>query len=414
MRVAHVTFSGTAGGAARAAHRIHSSLRQTGVESFLVSGDVSTSEDEIQALGRCGSVGKWTHQKVERMIVEGQRHSDFHMRSVAVFPGPASKALRRLGPDVVNLHLTAFGFMSVKQIGRLAGPVVWTLHDMWAFSGAEHYSDIEAFPRWKEGYRAENRCAKDRGLDLDAWTWDRKRRHWNHPIQLVTPSSWLARCSRKAFLTRDWPVRVIPYSIDEGRFPRIDRDVARRRLGISAETPVVAFGAAGAFDDPRKGWHLLREALEIVATRHEGLHVLVFGGDKPFREPTKSTVRWMGRVSDDELLACIYAASDVLALPSKIDNLPLVGMEAQQCGLRIVGFDVGGIPDLVPTELEGEVVTPFDVREFASKIVKGIQFSRQHPDLRDLVRESAIHRWSQSLVAGKYADLYEELLTEHV
>ena len=405
-----MSFSGTSGGAARAASRLHSALRETGVDSVFVSGDPCASDHELRAVGPVGQGGRWFHQKFERLLVEAQRHQDVHMRSLGIFGGPAIAAINELKPDVVNLHLTSFGFMSVKQMSMISRPVVWTLHDMWGFSGAEHYSTDDEVARWRTGYLRDNRISGDRGLDLDRWTWRRKMKHWTNPVQLVAPSEWIAKCCRQASLTKDWPVRVIPYSVEVERFPLIDQDIARRSLGIPSDSPVIVFGAAGAFDDPRKGWDLLRLTLPHLRGQFPDLRVLVFGGKPPTDADIQEGVRWTGVISRDDDLAKIYAAGDVLALPSRFDNLPLVGMEAQLCGLRLVGFDTCGVPDLVPSALEGSLAKPFDVGDLTSKLTDQLTARSSNSETRAHVRASAMRRWSAEVVSSKYQQLYREVL----
>lgn len=407
-----MSFSGTSGGAARAAGRLHSALRHTGVDSVFISGDPVGSDHELRAVGPLGQSGRWFHQKFERLLVEAQRHQDVHMRSLGIFDGPSLGAINELGPDVVNLHLTSFGFMSVRQMSKISQPVVWTLHDMWGFSGAEHYSDDDGSARWKTEYKRANRVPGDRGLDLDRWTWRRKVKHWTNPVNLVAPSQWLADCCRQATLTKGWPVRVIPYSIEIERFPLIDQQIARRSLGIPQDSPVIVFGAAGAFDDPRKGWDLLRQALPKVRGEFPELRVLVFGGETPSDADLQGGVRWVGTISRDDELAKIYAAGDVLALPSRFDNLPLVGMEAQLCGLRLVGFETCGIPDLVPSALEGSLARPFDVGDLGSKLIDHLRARNSNSQTRSHVRASALQRWSAKEVASQYQQLYSEVLRE--
>lgn len=411
VKVVHVSFSGTSGGAARAAERLHTALRNDRVDSFLLSRDPPRSPGDVRARGPLGLAGQWMHQKIERLVVEAQRHSDDHMRSVCLFDGPAIRAIERLDPDVVNLHLTSFGFMSIRQLPRITKPVVWTLHDMWAFSGAEHYSDDQNSARWREGYRRNNRLPNDHGFDLDKWTWNRKMKHWGKPIQLVTPSNWLAECCRSAALTTTWPVEVIPYSIEKERFPVIDQLVARRHLGLDPHSAVIVFGAAGAFNDPRKGWDLLKKAIPEVQGVIPQLQVIVFGGSPPSSSDLLEGTRWLGVVKRDIDLANIYAAGDVLALPSRHDNLPLVGMEAQTCGLPVVGFRVCGIPDFVPSPIMGALAQPFDVKDFASKLISEIQISRSASERRRAIRDSALRQWSPEVVSAAYQRLYRKMAT---
>ena len=97
--------------------------------------------------------------------------------------------------------------LSIADIGKIKKPIVWTLHDMWAFCGAEHYSQVD---RWRSGYNKKNRPTYESGFDINRWTWLRKLNHWHKPIHIVSPSNWLANCVRESKLMNNWPVSVVP------------------------------------------------------------------------------------------------------------------------------------------------------------------------------------------------------------
>ena len=127
--------------------------------------------------------------------------------------------------------LTFIGFrvsLSVSDIGRINKPIVWTLHDMWAFCGAEHYTTDY---RWRDGYLANNRPCYESGLDINRMTWLRKKKHFRRPLHIVCPSRWLAECVRDSRLLSHWPVSVIPNPIDICIWKPIDKKLARDLVG---------------------------------------------------------------------------------------------------------------------------------------------------------------------------------------
>ena len=174
--------------------------------------------------------------------------------------------------------------LSIKDLSLINKPLVWTLHDMWPICGAEHVSfDM----RWRDGYTASNRPNHESGFDLNRWTWNRKFRHWKHPIQIVTPSRWLASCVRESCLMKDWPVTVIPNCLDTERWKPIKRDLARDLLGLPRYVQFVMFGAygAGANASFHKGFDLLISSLEYLKKKINGLELIVFGQSEPKSPP---------------------------------------------------------------------------------------------------------------------------------
>ncbi len=200
----------------------------------------------------------------------------------AILPSRWPKLLNRLDTDVTHLHWVAEEMMSISDIGRLRGPFVWTLHDMWPFAGAEHFT--EDF-RWRDGYARRNRPADNSGFDINRWIWQRKLKHWRRPMHIVAPSRWLADCARESVIMRDWPVSVIPYAIDTEAWRPIDKTLARKILRLPSEGPLLLFGAMGGTRDPRKGFDLLKGALDRLRGEMPALELVVLGQSPPREIP---------------------------------------------------------------------------------------------------------------------------------
>jgi glycosyltransferase involved in cell wall biosynthesis len=277
---------------------------------------------------------------------------------------------------------------------------------MWSFCGAEHYTDDL---RWLEGYRVDNRPAHESGFDLNRWTWSRKRKHWRHPIHIVTPSNWLAGCVRKSALMCDWPVSVVPNCLDTEYWKPIEKNLARELLGLPKDIPLMLFGAMGGGGDPRKGFDLLKQALVHLRGEIQDLQIVVFGQLAP-RYPCDLgfQAHYTGHLYDDLSLRALYSAADLLVIPSRQDNLPNVGIEALACGLPIVAFDICGLPDLVEHMNTGYLAKAFDAEDLA----KGIQWiltdSKRYLDLKSKARKKAETCFSQTIVAKKYMQIYKD------
>jgi glycosyltransferase involved in cell wall biosynthesis len=301
--------------------------------------------------------------------------------------------------------------MSVGAIGQLPMPIVWTLHDMWAFCGAEHYAEDT---RWRTGYDGHNRPAHESGVDLNRWIWARKRRLWKNPMQIVAPSRWLAELAQQSALMADWPIEVIPNAINIKEWAPMDKRVAREALNLPPDVPLVLFGAMGGSTDLRKGFDLLTKALDRLFTAGStGLELLVFGGQRiNTSERLRFPARYLGHLSDDLSLKLVYNAADVLVIPSRLDNLPNTGVEALACGTPLVGFDVGGMSDLILHKDTGYLARP----QNASDLADGIRWvlAQRNQDLSTplgtAARRHAEAHFASPIVAEKYCRLYETVL----
>lgn len=399
MKVLLVSHSDGGGGAGRAAHRLLQALHSTDVNAVLTADSRLTRDPRVLPLSN--SVTQRARLGVEQLADKIIRPRDPRDYSAAAAGALTPGLIRRTTASVVNLHWTAFGAASIAQMGRINTPAVWTLHDMWVLGGGEHYYD--------SGMEAVN----------GTWVLKRKRRHWATPRILVSPSRWLKEQAAKSPVVRDWPIYVVPNPIDLNVFRPQDATRARVSLGLDPATPTILFALTNDLSDPRKGADLLTGALQRlpakwgVATPSVQLAVLGHP-NAPEHWPTLPfPTHWLGRTFEDERVATAYAAADVVAVPSRIDNLPQVATEAAACGKPVVAFDVGGLPDIVEHRRTGYLARPEDVEDFS----RGLHWVMTNPhvslDLGQEARRKAERAWSFSSVSDQYQSIFREAIARH-
>lgn len=405
IRPTLVSNSDVLGGAARATYRLHKALRSRGVDSVLVVRKQLTNDPDVHQHPEAG----WTRVLATRAGMVANRLQQT-TNPVIHSPNPLPTRLgRHLRGDVVNLHWIGSGALSIEDIGRIAPPTVLTLHDMWAFCGSEHYAPDTAEARWIEGYTRGNRPIGHHGLDVDRLTWRRKRRSWR-PMPVVTPSLWLADCVRRSALMGDWPVHVIPNPLDLDIFRPRPRREARQAFGVPTDVPVILFGALGADRDTRKGYDLLLAALNRLRPS-EGCVAVVFGQHAPSSPPDVGIpLRWTGPIDDEQALASLYSAADVMVVPSRQENLPQTATEAQACGVPVVAFNTTGMPDVVEHCKTGYLSEPFDPVSLAAGIIWVLDDPDRRARLSASARVRAEARWATDIVVPQYLDVYHQAI----
>lgn len=326
------------------------------------------------------------------------------LHSPAVFPSPWPARLNSADADLLHLHWINNEMMSIGDIGRLRKPVVWTLHDMWAFCGSEHYT---ADLRWRDGYAHHNRPAHESGPDLNRWAWKRKRSAWQRHMHIVTPSHWLANCVRQSVLMHEWPVTVVHNAIDTDVWQPVEKVTARKLLNLPADALLLLFGAIGGSNDPRKGFDLLRQALQHLQGNASNLQLVVFGQLAPrIPENLGFPVHYTGHLHDDLSLSVLYSAADVMVIPSRQDNLPNTGVEALACGTPVVAFNTCGLPDIVTHEQTGYLSRVSDAEDLAHGIQWVLDDRQRHAHLCTNARLDAVERFSYPVIAQQYLQVY--------
>jgi glycosyltransferase involved in cell wall biosynthesis len=402
------------GGAGGAAYRLHQGLRGQGVDSRLLVQLDSRGTDGIHTVARDPVTRRlaWRRGPVDRIPVRAYPNRQRpHSLWPLWLPDPLLlRRVRELDPTVVNLHWVLDGFVSVEMIPRLGRPLVWTMHDMWPFTGGCDYSlGCERFAG------ACGRCpvlGSNAERDLSRSIWRRKRRSWGGlELTAVAPSRWLAGCARRSSLFRDRSVEVIPYGVDTGTFKPVDRVAARSLLSLPADARLVMFGAHD--DTPRKGLRELAAALRALTSAGgtRDLEALVIGPPTmAARADLPLPVHSRGPFRDEISMAAAYSSADVLVLPSRWDNLPLVGLEALACGTPMVGFaGDSGVPDIIDHRYNGYLARAFDVDDLARGISWVTEDAERRTTLGAAAREKAEREYPLDLCARRYERLFEKV-----
>lgn len=409
-KVLHLSTYDANGGAARAAYALHRAMLAQGIPSRMHVARKSTDDPTVTEGARLPFA--WA-SRADRALWKLQRSPIKTWRSPARFGSLNAAQINRSNADVVNLHWVTDGFLSIEEIGRVEKPIIWSMYDMWPFTGTEHYTDDAPDARWRTGYTAANRPKTESGLDLDRWTYERKRRHWgtrNSPFHLVPASSWLQDATRSSALMNAWPITRIPHVVDTNTFAPRDMADARVALDLPQKVPLVLFLSSAGIRDRRKGFDLLEQALSLVKQHHPDTHLVVVGpAETNYASPSGVPIIWLNEVNQNSRLATVYAAANVTVVPSREDNMPLTAMEAQSCGRPVVGFRVGGLADIVEHGISGMLAVPTDTQALASHLQVQLDLSTQ--DASELAtRGRAIQTWSPAVITLQYSALYEQAL----
>ncbi|MBI5446644.1 MAG: glycosyltransferase family 4 protein [Deltaproteobacteria bacterium] len=407
MRVLMLNTFDEVGGAARAAGRLLRGLRGLGVDARLLvhfkAGHDAGVVGNGGSLRRLARRAKLLLGLLPVRLYPNRPENNF---SPALLQDTVRSEVATIDPDVVHLHWLGAGFMRVETLPRLGRPLVWTLHDSWAFTGGCHVPfDCT---KYRERCGACPVLGSTRERDLSRWTWRRKETAWRGlDLTVVTPSRWLAECARSSSLFRNVPVEVIPNGIDTETFRPRERERARASLGLPEEKRVILFGAVRGASDPNKGFHLLRPALEALGRSSSDLLAVIFtSSEEPDFGDVGMPARLLGRVDGDERLAEIYSAADVFVAPSLLENLPNTILEAMACGTPCVAFEQGGVPDLVEHEVSGYLAKPYEARDLARGIAWVLEDEDRRAALSRRCREKVEAEFALEKVARRYGELY--------
>lgn len=403
MNVLHINQSDISGGAAIAGYRLHQSLLAQGVDSRLLVGFAKTSSDRVTAVPR-NSIENYSKRFTWRLGINYLQYiSTFNITQHSFYKNT----------DVINfhnLHGDYFNYLAIPQLTK-SKPVVFTLHDMWSFTGHCAYSyDCD---RWKIG------CGKCPYPDtyppikLDNTRLEWQLKNWVYhrsQLSIVTLSNWLTQQAMQSMLNQ-FPIHHIPNGVDTKTYQPLDSEQCRFLLGIPASKKVLMFGAQ-TFSDPRKGSDLLLKALSSlpVSLKTESLLLTIGDSSEAIAEAVEIQTLNLGYVSSDRLKAIAYSAADLFIFPTRADNLPLVLQESMACGTPMVSFKVGGVPDIVRPETTGYLAEFEDTKDLSNGIVQLLEDKSLHNYMSAQCRAIALQEYSLELQAQRYIELYRQTL----
>jgi glycosyltransferase involved in cell wall biosynthesis len=408
------------GGAARGALRLLDSVRSEGVDASLLVQQ--WDGDDGRVLGpktRLERVMRYVAPVLESAWVRLRAPGTKTLFSAAMVPDFVAARAAELKPDVIHLHWVGFGMLRIETLRRLGRPIVWTLHDSWAFTGGCHVPFDAAAARPCARHRiACGQCpvlGSSREDDLSRSVWRRKRRAWHGlDLTVIAPSRWLAECAASSSLLGSCRIEHIANGLDLPRFGGVDRQTAREALALAPNKKLILFGAQCATSDPNKGFHLLTAALHALAAKgmHEAIELVVFGAGEPASVvalPCKAT--YLGWVDDEITLKLLYAAADLIVLPSLLENLPFTVMEAMASGTPAVAFREGGIPDLIDHQENGYLARPYDPADLADGIAWILADDARRERLSARAREKTEREFDARIAARRYVQLYASLMS---
>jgi glycosyltransferase involved in cell wall biosynthesis len=421
MKIVHLSCYDINGGAGHAAWRVHESLRLAGAQSSMfVSVRESHAPDVQQYVPGPGPAARFKRivrrNLLQRQLARasGRRPAGYEdFRDDRTVYGSETAACAP-DADIYHLHQIADFVDYRASLARLAAraPIVWTLHEMTPFTGG--CQDADGCDRFTRACGGCPQLGSTQSQDLSYGVWKRKRAVFQGiaptRMRVVGANRWMAAEAQRSTLLRQFPVSVIPYGLDTDVFrPIPDARHLLDGFGIKPSTRIVLL-VADWTSSRRKGFELLTSALDALPQEPETA-VISLGRGVPDLQSTLSHVH-LGSLNQDRLIAAVYSMADLLLVPSSQDDFPYTVLEAMACGTPVVGFRVGGIPDLVREDENSLLVSQGDVEALASAIHTLLVDDSRRVRMGRAGRDIAEREYSRTLQGERYLDLYGSLLAE--
>ena len=436
MKVLYVNTNEDYGGAARAAMRIMRAVQHRGVETQMLVKDRRTQTEDVVSITRFSAdsfvyrVYDWIREKIKNKIQHYRWHPYMHTKQNMYLSDTRSTdmhgALCKMDYDILHLHWINQRFLDIGELNKVHKPIVWTLHDSWAFCGVCHYfGDCE---KYQTHCGACSMLGSKREKDLAYEVFEEKMEAYKDlDLHIVTPSKWLGDCARRSALLGRFPVHVIPNCIDTDLFRPLTKDeigviadreenaVVRRVFSeANAEKefakPMILYGAIQAATDRIKGFASLLSALQLLDRERFKAHLVVFGADTQElpMQFENIDVTFVGYIGEANVLSALYSIADVMVVPSYSEVFGQTASEAMSCGTPVVAFRCTGIQEVVEKGC-GYLADLYSAKDLATGIRYCIE-NNPNNILGKNARKSVETRYAMDIVAKQYEDLYQAIV----
>ncbi len=418
MKIIILNNTDIEGGAAKANFRIFKSLKKINPDTKLVTQSKDSDEFNVESIypksSKYMSFLKYQIDYLPARFYYKRANTNW---SPSLLRSNTIKYINNLKPDITHLSWICKGFVPIYDLKKISSPIVWTLHDMWAFTGGCHYSG--------ECLRYLKKCGNCPQLnsnseyDLSRFIWKQKYHYWEKlNLTVVTPSRWLANIAKKSSLFINKKIEVIPNGLDLDIFKPIDKYLARNILKIPQDKKIILFGAISALHDERKGFSYLKDALNKLSVNcinKDEIELVIFGSSKPEKDlDLKFKTHYLGKLHDEITMSIVYSSADIFIAPSKEDNLPNTIMESLACATPCISFDIGGISDMVEHKKNGFLVSPFNVDELAHAINWALEDRENLKMLSYNSRIKVEQNFNIDNISKKYFSLYQRILSNKI
>ena len=400
MKVVHLNKFDTKGGASKAMMRIHHALIGSGVDSVAMvqkkySKVDSVFTDDRPVFSQLNKLLSKIDSIPTRLI---GRSSNNFSPSFSGGLGIINK-INSLNPDIVHLHWVCDGMISIKNIARIHAPVVWTLHDNWAFSGGCHnmsFCNHHDYDTHQCGFFSTP------FYKMKAYTYNQKR-----DLSIVSPSRWLYEQSKSSPLLKSKDHFHIPNPIENDLFNPINKIHSREIWKLPTNKKIILCGAVNVLTDPNKGFNLFLEAANFL--EDDDIELVIFGSNEhtiPLR--SRHNLHYIRSIDDDLKLNTLYDAADVVVVPSLQENFSNVILESLSSGTPVVAFDVGGNKDLIHNDFNGFLAEPFKTKDLSKKILYALEEAKNYQF--SLNARQSTKKFNFDTIADSYKQMYIGLL----
>ena len=417
MKILHLNYYDIRGGAAIASNRIVSGLNTLNKKNkniLLVFEKKYKNNKIICKTSNIDSKINNIKKKISFNLTKFQKIYSKYTHSLNIFNSNLLSIIDKIEPDIIHLHWINNEFISIKQIKELSKkgyPLVWTMHDMWPYCGAEHYTKEK---RFINGYTKLNKTKSNYGIDLNRYIWELKKKYWkNISFEIICPSKWQLNNIKKSSLFCKNSAHFIPLGIDIKKFNTYKKKTAQRKLNLDTKYKYLLFGSTESPKNNRKGLDLLIKILNKDFFKENKFALLFYGKIEKYYKnkiniPCYSILNI--KENDYKKMSLIFSSIDMTLVPSRIESFGLIALESLACGRPVITFKKIGTSDLIIHRKNGFLANYLDMESF----YRGIKWyydldNKKKATVNNFCKSETSRNFDIKKMSKRYLEIYKNL-----
>lgn len=406
IKILHVVGGSLTNGASKGANILHKALIELNIDSKLLNDTplYKNKKNKINNLDKDiiflnDNFLKIFTNKIfvylEKFLKFMYLHSPRETFTLGFFGHDITNIREYKEADIIHIHWFNQGFIKLHSLLKIDKPVIWTMRDMWAFTGGSHYT--MDFDKYEKSY-------------LSKIIQKYKKKNYNKNFVFVAVSNWLKNKAEKSYVLKEHNIIKIDNNIDLTSFDNITKDIAMSSLKISTTKQIILYGAQNP-QSKRKGWDIFVETLKKLDKSK--YFILIFGNfwSQDVLNNIGIEYKSIGYIHNKKILNQAYSAADIFVASSIEDAWPKTFAEAMYCGTPVVCFDNTSIAEIIDHKINGYVVKNFESNQLKDGINWLSEEVKKNNSKSDNARAKILN-YDAKIIAKKYIDLYKNVLVK--
>ena len=411
MRILHINYSDSKGGAATSVRRLQKSFLKNNYDSWLfVAHKFFLDKNVLTFDNTFDRINNHIKKIFSKIFCKFFKIFNYDLDySISYFSSSTKKYINKIKPNIINLHWICNETLSIEELPKINRPLVWTMLDMWPFLGAQHI-DLDQLTQkyWNDRNYKDNFF-----FDINTWVFKRKLNSFNFDFELIAISNWLANKAKESVLFKNKKISVIPCLLDFDQWLPLEKKEARKKLklNIYLNKKFILFSSAAGSSDKKKGFSYLVKILKNCKNLKD-FHLIIIGKlNKKDLEGLNISYSQFDNFlfGDPKVLNTIYSCADLVIVPSIIESFGQVALEAAACNVPTLAFSNTGLEEIIKHKTNGYLANYLNFED----LTYGFHWSLNDENnklLSSNCRIMAIKKFSDKLIISEYDNIYKKLI----